>query len=333
MRVFLSVALLLLSCVRDSGGSVLSETDRGVKNEHEASQKVMGNCQPDMCELLMKIGAMENRLEDVEAMEARLKATEQLVAVLQTKNEAIEMRLSATESMNEDTQARLVEAEMQVARLQTENEAMEARLKATEQLVSILQTENEAMEARLKATEQMVTILQTKNEEQTAAVDIIASQLTDVVTRLTSCEIHLDQLLESSVTSKVAFSAGLGSTGHYGPFNSDKTLAYGDVHTNFGNAYSPNTGTFTALFRGVYHFSYYHHHGGGRGGRAHLYKNKEERLAGSDSYNRDSYTTANGVTVLLEEGDEVSVVLAAGHWLYDDGNNWSNFNGFLLFTL
>ena len=48
-------------------------------------------------------------------------------------------------------------------------------------------------------------------------------------------------------TSKVAFLAGLGRVQNHGPFNTNTILAYNDVHTNFGNAYSPNTGTVSEL--------------------------------------------------------------------------------------
>lgn len=42
---------------------------------------------------------------------------------------------------------------------------------------------------------------------------------------------------------KVAFSAGSGYNGNYGPFNMDVIMVFSRVITNIGNAYSPNTGT------------------------------------------------------------------------------------------
>ena len=93
------------------------------------------------------------------------------------------------------------------------------------------------------------------------------------------------------------------------------------------------TGVFTAPLHGVYHFSFCHHHSAGNGGYTFLHKNTQ-RLASTHSYNTDGqFTTANGVTVQLDQGDEVYVNLQSGSWVYDSVNNYSIFNGILLFTL
>lgn len=41
---------------------------------------------------------------------------------------------------------------------------------------------------------------------------------------------------------KVAFYTGLTNAGNVGPFNTEITLKYSNVHTNIGNAYNPATG-------------------------------------------------------------------------------------------
>ena len=66
MRVVLiAAAVLLFCCVRNSRAS---ETERGVENKNENTSQTdrIQNCLPDMCELLMKIGAMEARLTSAE---------------------------------------------------------------------------------------------------------------------------------------------------------------------------------------------------------------------------------------------------------------------------
>uniref|UniRef100_A0AAZ3R2X5 C1q domain-containing protein n=1 Tax=Oncorhynchus tshawytscha TaxID=74940 RepID=A0AAZ3R2X5_ONCTS len=144
---------------------------------------------------------------------------------------------------------------------------------------------------------------------------------------------HLGVELET----KVAFSAGFGGTGHYGPFNVEKTLVYGKVLTNLGNAYNPATGIFTAPVAGVYQFSVYHHSGTGRRSDSLLFKNKEQ-IAFISAMNKDgSYNGSNGIILQLEEGDVVYVVLKDNSWIWDHMSNvgaigWCHFNGILLFA-
>lgn len=288
MRAFLLVPVFLFCCVGNGSGNILdskvndSEVDRAAKNKPEKNYG--GDCEPDMCELLMKIGAMD----------ARLKATEEQVAILHTENEALAEELRGVKS-------RLTLSESQV-----------------EQLTST------------------VTTLQTHDQVLTEGLHNTMSQLKAVTTRLTSSEDHLQQLMETAEKSKVAFSAGLGGDGNTGPYNTETTLKYTKVFTNIGNAYSPNTGSFTASVRGLYHFSFYHHHtptSTGHGNHAFLYKNTQ-RLAAATGGNRDgSFNSANGVTVHLEQGDTVNVKLNSGAVLFDNGDHFSNFNGMLLFTL
>ncbi|XP_013989570.1 complement C1q-like protein 2 [Salmo salar] len=145
------------------------------------------------------------------------------------------------------------------------------------------------------------------------------------------------ETLKTKAETNVAFSAGFGGTGYYGPFNVDKTLVYENVLTNLGNAYNPATGIFTAPVGGVYHFSVYHHSGSNRRSDSVLFKNKEQ-IAFISAMNKDgSYNGSNGIILQLEEGDVVYVVLKDNSWIWDKVNNggangWCHFNGILLFA-
>ncbi|XP_024294241.1 complement C1q-like protein 2 [Oncorhynchus tshawytscha] len=154
--------------------------------------------------------------------------------------------------------------------------------------------------------------------------------------RLAAAERQVETL-NAKAETKVAFSAGFGGTGHYGPFNVEKTLVYGKVLTNLGNAYNPATGIFTAPVAGVYQFSVYHHSGTGRRSDSLLFKNKEQ-IAFISAMNKDgSYNGSNGIILQLEEGDVVYVVLKDNSWIWDHMSNvgaigWCHFNGILLFA-
>ncbi|CDQ94512.1 complement C1q-like protein 2 [Oncorhynchus mykiss] len=154
--------------------------------------------------------------------------------------------------------------------------------------------------------------------------------------RLAAAESQVETL-NAKAETKVAFSAGFGGTGFYGPFNVEKTLVYEKVLTNLGNAYNPATGIFTAPVAGVYQFSVYHHSGPGRRSDSLLFKNKEQ-IAFISAMNKDgSYNGSNGIILQLEEGDVVYVVLKDNSWIWDHMSNvgaigWCHFNGILLFA-
>ena len=46
---------------------------------------------------------------------------------------------------------------------------------------------------------------------------------------------------------KVAFSAGIANTGYIGPYGDWTTLKFNNIYTNIGEAYNPNTGTYTSF--------------------------------------------------------------------------------------
>ncbi|XP_072534741.1 cerebellin-2-like [Salminus brasiliensis] len=134
---------------------------------------------------------------------------------------------------------------------------------------------------------------------------------------------------------KVAFSASLleSGHGHTGPYGTDITLVYKYVFTNIGNGYNPATGIFTAPVRGVYQFSFHTHGAGGRTSGVNLYKNGHF-VAGTHAYQgKDSVSSSNGVSLLLEVGDVVCLKLEASKWIYDSILHHSTFSGEILFSV
>uniref|UniRef100_A0A673AE40 Cerebellin 10 n=1 Tax=Sphaeramia orbicularis TaxID=375764 RepID=A0A673AE40_9TELE len=128
----------------------------------------------------------------------------------------------------------------------------------------------------------------------------------------------------SLTVKQVAFSASLVATGsrHFGPFSALYTLAFKHVITNIGNAYNPNTGVFTALVKGAYHFEFYiYEHGhASHGSGAVLVKNGHHIFIAYQNQTSYLSSSSSGVTLILEVGDVVE-------------NHYTTFSGHLLFTM
>ncbi|XP_062273495.1 adiponectin-like isoform X2 [Scomber scombrus] len=165
--------------------------------------------------------------------------------------------------------------------------------------------------------------------QQSVELRKLEQQNTAIQARLTASESKIAD------RPKVAFSLGLTDAGQVGPFNTDITLKFSKVFTNFGQAYSPTTGHFTAPVRGAYYFSFttvdnriY------VGSVVYLYHN-DKRVLWNHDYN-DEYghtNLSNSMVLQLEKGDVVYMVLPASYSVYDDRDDRSTFNGFLLFPL
>ncbi|XP_034722204.1 complement C1q-like protein 4 isoform X2 [Etheostoma cragini] len=143
---------------------------------------------------------------------------------------------------------------------------------------------------------------------------------------------------DMAAVQQVAFSASLlaesrGST--LGPLPMPMTLIFKNVQTNIGNAYSSTTGVFTAPVKGAYHFDWTTGaYGDGRhGSGAWLLKNSQKVFMAFEDQKDGFMTTSKGVTLLLEAGDVVSVLLLASGLAFDDYNHHTTFSGHLLFPM
>lgn len=61
-------------------------------------------------------------------------------------------------------------------------------------------------------------------------------------------------------------------------------------------------------------------------------KNSQLLVTSKGNSAGDWASVSNGITVQLEEGNEIYVRLWESRWLYDDQDHFSNINGILLFT-
>ncbi|KAM9421335.1 complement C1q-like protein 2 isoform 2-T2 [Salvelinus alpinus] len=144
--------------------------------------------------------------------------------------------------------------------------------------------------------------------------------------------------LESEGKPKVAFSTSLRVSEehyHFGPFDEDTTVVYKKVTTNIGEAYNPETGVFTAPVGGAYYFTFTCNVGNSGVANAALLKNGVNMAAVYEYANPKSgiyHSGANGVTLVLVEGDKVNVVLWSGSSIFDN-SRISMFSGYLLFPI
>jgi len=134
---------------------------------------------------------------------------------------------------------------------------------------------------------------------------------------------------------KVAFSASLGGDGLQKTTSGNKNLIYRDVMTNVGNAYNSETGEFTAPFRGVYYVRFTVNGPTDFTISGVLYKNNYEQqlIVHEQPSGEGSDTGSNGATLLLEEGDRLSIKLWHNTQIWDNSNHHSTFSAFLLFPL
>ncbi|XP_053187214.1 adiponectin-like [Scomber japonicus] len=158
---------------------------------------------------------------------------------------------------------------------------------------------------------------------------------TDMMARLKINGNKVEELKRQNADQpKVAFSFGLTDSGQVGPFGTAITLKFSKVFINFGQVYNPKTGLFTAPVRGAYYFSFTT-----IDGRIDVYRDvylyhNDKRVLDSHNYSTNSpEIVSNSLVLQLEKGDVVYLVLYAGSSVYDDTNDYTFFNGFLLFPL
>uniref|UniRef100_A0AAZ1WVR3 C1q domain-containing protein n=1 Tax=Oreochromis aureus TaxID=47969 RepID=A0AAZ1WVR3_OREAU len=134
---------------------------------------------------------------------------------------------------------------------------------------------------------------------------------------------------------QVAFSASLGkqSPTDTGPFTTETTLIFEHVITNIGNAYNQSTGIFTAPVRGVYHFEFHIFGTAGIRAGGSLFRNGDLICTAYEHPKSGSVSASNGVSLLLEVGDQVSVRLPIGSSIHENQNHHTTFSGHLIFTM
>ncbi|XP_050950022.1 cerebellin 13 [Labeo rohita] len=192
--------------------------------------------------------------------------------------------------------------------------------------VSLAQDSNTAeklknIEERLRVTEETLEELKKEN------------QVLRTFTKASSDK--LKSIQAENKAKKVAFSVGLLASGSqsFGPFDTRKTLLYQKIFTNVGNAYDPNTGTFTAPVNGVYFFRFYVHAHTPNQMAVSLHKNDQLQCSVYSLKPESNANGSNGVVLSLQKGDEVYTQLWENSWVFDDGNSYTSFSGFLLFPV
>ncbi|XP_016116981.1 complement C1q-like protein 2 isoform X1 [Sinocyclocheilus grahami] len=168
----------------------------------------------------------------------------------------------------------------------------------------------------------------------------VLEKITTMEKRMESMENEMERLKTENKAPKVAFSASLLSSfgpQSVGPFhNGLHTLIYEYVFLNIGDAYDPNTGIFTAPVRGAYAFRVFSKAFGSpeRDVTAGLFKNDQHIISTHGHQASGFISSSNGVSLLLEEGDQMKVNLYPGQWIFDDGeHHHSTFSGHLLFPM
>ncbi|KAK2827914.1 hypothetical protein Q5P01_018948 [Channa striata] len=179
-----------------------------------------------------------------------------------------------------------------------------------------------------------VKVLQGENQAQSAKL----KELDGVKTELEKQKAEIDKLKQQPQGKQVVFSASLLADGEntIGPFPSHTPLVFRRVVTNIGNAYSPNTGVFTAPHRGVYHFEWYiAQYGDPRHPTGvDLMKNTERVFMAWEQNSSGSFgSSSNGVNLVLESGDTTYVRLWNNTTVFDNTSHHTTFSGHLLFPL
>uniref|UniRef100_A0AAY4ATZ1 C1q domain-containing protein n=2 Tax=Denticeps clupeoides TaxID=299321 RepID=A0AAY4ATZ1_9TELE len=168
------------------------------------------------------------------------------VEIKTMKDEVENMKKENADAVLSDVQKDLENLKMENAALVAELTALKIQMDDNEQNVENLTHQNAEQAAELKAVKNQIEDLQQKN-----------SEIGGLKTRLTSVETKVEKLNNMNAGGKVAFSAALTFNTEYvqaGP--SEMNLVFRNIITNVGNAYSSNTGFFTAPVKGVYFFRF-----------------------------------------------------------------------------
>ncbi|XP_063069978.1 cerebellin-1-like [Engraulis encrasicolus] len=179
--------------------------------------------------------------------------------------------------------------------------------------------------------------LQDTKADMKSEVENLKRENAALLSRLAAAESQVETL-ERGVREapKVAFAAALTNKGYIQADDSlNMNLVFEKVLTNVGQAYSTETGFFTAPVKGVYFFRFTVRDDMARRWMdVRLHKNGQQVVQLEESGD-DGFATylSSGLALDMEEGDTVNMVLPAKRRVYDDYANHSTFSGFLVFPL
>ncbi|XP_031593717.1 complement C1q-like protein 4 [Oreochromis aureus] len=176
---------------------------------------------------------------------------------------------------------------------------------------------------------------QTETAVQQSDTQDIHAVLRELTASLALQNEQITVLQRENQVKQVAFSASLGkqSPTDTGPFTTETTLIFEHVITNIGNAYNQSTGIFTAPVRGVYHFEFHIFGTAGIRAGGSLFRNGDLICTAYEHPKSGSVSASNGVSLLLEVGDQVSVRLPIGSSIHENQNHHTTFSGHLIFTM
>ncbi|KAF4117544.1 hypothetical protein G5714_002097 [Onychostoma macrolepis] len=235
-------------------------------------------------------------------------------------------------SLNDEVSSKLNALNEEVRELRSKNKElgkikiMETRMESLEKEMERLRTENTAQTKRLEDTKIKMDELLKENEAQAKELETMRGTTNDV-------KYKMDDLIKQNEVSKVAFSVSLSSSN--GPHSSLHTLMYKHIFLNTGEAYDANTGIFTAPMKGVYAFRVFSKAYGSQDKAvvAGLFRNGQHEISTYARQDGGFIGSSNGVSLLLEKGDQIYVNLYPGYWIFDNEHHHSTFSGHLLFPM
>ncbi|KAG5284228.1 hypothetical protein AALO_G00024350 [Alosa alosa] len=333
----------------------LKATVEGLRGENAAQAR-------ELTALGEKSSATQSQVEVQTAAVVELQAEVEGLKV-QTTAQALE--LDALSDMANSTGSQVAEQLITVAGLQvavetltSQSSALDAELEAIDMKATSVEMQVGEQQAAVVELKAKVEGLQTENAAQATELKTLGGQFTDhqgmldthalimtgtykavevLVNDVGALKEHVADLVDGSGGSSgggavVAFSAALGVSGRFGPYNSEHVIRFKNVITRVGEGYDPKTGIFTATINGVYYFSFTtagvsDHYSRG----VIFYKNTTQISHASERSRNDGYGhVTSSATLQLVKGDRVYLSLSRNFQLYDDTNNHNTFNGFLI---
>ncbi|CAK6969162.1 heavy metal-binding protein HIP-like [Scomber scombrus] len=186
-------------------------------------------------------------------------------------------------------------------------------MNASENEVVKLKMESADMMARLKISEHVMEELKRENTDLLHRVTSVEDKNKVLEARMNTSENEMEELkIESAV------------------LEARLKISENEVE----ELKRQSAGLFTAPVRGAYYFSFTTlDTRSGVYRRVYLYHN-DKRVLFSYNYSANIYeSVSNSLVLQLEKGDVVYMVLPASYSVYDNVNDYTTFNGFLLFPL